>query len=71
MTTKPTDESREADLHACEVRSVIRRFWPDGYAAAEYMANVEKRRGKAAADNLREDCRVAWKAHRFGVVVET
>lgn len=52
------------DRHRCEVKSVIRRFFPDGNAAAEYFALVEKKRGKGPADKLRADCRVAWKQHQ-------
>lgn len=52
------------DRHRCEVKSVIRRFYPDGQAAAEYFAAVEKKRGKGPADKLRADCRVAWKQHQ-------
>ena len=54
----------EDDRHRCEVRSVLRRFYPDGQAAAEYFAAVEKKRGKGPADKLRADCRVAWKQHQ-------
>ena len=54
----------EDDRHRCEVKSVIRRFYPDGQAAAEYFAAVEKKRGKGPADKLRADCRVAWKQHQ-------
>lgn len=55
----------EDDRHRCEVKSVIRRFYPDGQAAAEYFAAVEKKRGKGPADKLRADCRVAWKQRRI------
>ena len=52
------------DRHRCEVKSVIRRFFPDGQRASEYFALVEKKRGKGPADKLRADCRVAWKQHQ-------
>ena len=55
----------EDDRHRCEVKSVIRRFFPDGNAAAEYFALVEKKRGKPAADRLRNDVRVAWRQRRI------
>ena len=54
----------EDDRHRCEVKSVIRRFFPDGQRAAEYFSLVEKKRGKGPADRLRSDCRVAWKQHQ-------
>lgn len=52
------------DRHACEVRDVVRRFYPDPKAAAEYMNLCEKHRGKAAADRLRADVRKAFFARR-------
>ena len=54
----------EDDRHRCEVKSVIRRCFPDGQMAAEYFDLVEKKRGKGPADKLRADCRVAWKQHQ-------
>ena len=53
------------DRHRCEVKSVIRRFFPDGQGASEYFALVEKKRGKPAADRLRNDVRVAWRQRRI------
>lgn len=49
------------DMHSCEVRSVIRMYYPDGRAAAAYLDGVEKARGKKAADKLRNDVRAEWK----------
>lgn len=60
--------SDEEFLHNCEVRSVIRRFFPDGTKASEYFELVEKRRGKDAADKLRSDCRIAWKNHQTDLI---
>lgn len=51
----------EEKRHQCEVRWVINTFYPDNKAAAEYFKTVEKHRGKAMADHLRNDCRIAWK----------
>lgn len=48
-------------LHACEVRDIVRRFFPDGHAAAEFMEQVEKKRGHLAAQKLRDDVRAEWK----------
>lgn len=59
----PTQE----ELNHCEIQSVIRRFFPDGKAAAAYFELVEKERGIAPATRLRDDCRKAWAAHRAKV----
>ena len=56
-------ETTADELHRCEVQSVIRRYFPDG-DPKPFFADVEKFRGKVAADKLRADCRVAWAAHR-------
>lgn len=60
----PFDEEKR---HACEVSWVMRAFYPDGKMAAEYFNLVEKKRGKEAADKLREDCRKAWKQRQIDV----
>lgn len=49
------------ELHRCEVLSVIRRYFPNG-DPKPFFADVEKFRGKVAADRLRNDCRTLWKA---------
>ena len=54
-------EAAALDMHSCEVRSVIRMYYPDGRAAAAYFDGVEKARGKEAADKLRNDVRAEWK----------
>lgn len=48
------------DLHKCEVQSVIRRYYPDNRAAAQFFEDVEKKRGHLAAQRLRNDCRIEW-----------
>lgn len=48
--------------HECEVRWCVRAHFPDGERMAEQLARVERRRGKPAAERLRADVRVAWKA---------
>jgi len=53
------------DLHSYEIKSVMRRYYPDGNKAAEYFDKVEKNRGKEAADRLRDDVRAAWKQRRI------
>lgn len=52
------------DLLRCEVKSVMRRFFPNGVAAAEYFKRVEAKRGKQAADKLRDASREAWKVRK-------
>ncbi len=52
------------DLFRCEVKAVIRQCYPDGDKAAEYFKRVESKRGKPAADNLRDACREAWKVRK-------
>lgn len=64
MTEAGVSNPKEAaalDMHRCEVRSVIRMYYPDGRAAAAYFDGVEKARGKEAADKLRNDVRAEWK----------
>ena len=55
----------ERHRHECEVRDCIKRFYPHGAAMAAHLELVEKRRGKSAADRLREDVRTAWKAKKW------
>ena len=55
-------ETTADELHRCEVQSVIRRYFPDG-DPKPFFADVEKFRGKVAADKLRAGCRAAWSAH--------
>lgn len=57
-------DSEELRRHECEVRDCIKRFYPRGAAMAAHLELVEKRRGKLAADRLREDVRAAWKAKK-------
>lgn len=59
------DQAAAVDLHPYEVRDVVRRFFPDGDAAAGYFVMVEKKRGKAQADKLRDDCRALWKQRQI------
>lgn len=49
------------DMHRCEVKAVMRKFYPDGNKAAEYFEQVEKKRGHLAAQRLRDDVRAEWK----------
>lgn len=51
----------ETHRHRCEVRSVLRWRATNGSAwVQEWLSGVEKARGKAAADRLREDCTAQW-----------
>ena len=49
------------ELHACEVKAVIRQCYPDGDKAKEYFELVEKKRGHLEAQRLRDDVRTEWK----------
>lgn len=51
------------ELHRCEVLSVVRRYFPKG-DPRPFFAEVEKFRGKEAADKLRNDCRKEWARRR-------
>lgn len=43
-------------LHACEVRDVVARYRKDGgEAVRDFLSQVAKHRGQAAADRLRTD----------------
>lgn len=53
------------DLHRCEVKAVMRRCYPRGEEAKEYFALVEQKRGKEAADMLRDAVRAEWKKRRI------
>ena len=54
-------ESAAVDRHECEVRDMIRRFYPHRVEVMKaFFADVEFHRGKAAAEKLRADTRKAW-----------
>ena len=56
-------ESAADDRHQCEVRDMIRRFFPHRVETMKaFFVDVEKHRGKAAAEMLINDTREAWKA---------
>jgi len=50
-----------ADMHRCEIKSVIRKYFPQGSLAAAYFDLVEQNRGKESADKLRDGTRAAWR----------
>lgn len=62
-------QARE-EMHRCEIRWVIREYFPDGKAASDYFQTVEKHRGAGPAKRLRDDCREAWAKHRAKVDAE-
>lgn len=47
------------ELHRCEVTGIVRRYFPHG-DPSPFFEMVESKRGKAAAEKLRTDCRSAW-----------
>ena len=54
----------EAYRHECEVRHRVKKHFPDGMAMKSELNEIEKFRGKEAADKLRADCRRAWAKRR-------
>jgi len=61
MTRESAEKTTMEHMHECEVRDVIKRYYPDGAAAKEYLDLCEKKRGKVAADRLRDDVRAEWR----------
>lgn len=61
---KAAAEDVQAQRHKAEVRWMVWHYWPNGDGLSEQLALVEKRRGKPAADRLREDCRTEWRRYR-------
>lgn len=53
-----TDTSSEEHRAACEARYLARR---PAHEITEFLELVEKRRGKAAAEKLRQQTREEWK----------
>lgn len=52
-----------AELHACEVRSVVRKYREHGKEAViEFLDLVEQKRGKATRDRLEADALAAIRA---------
>lgn len=51
----------EAYRHECEVKWLVRLAPP---AIKTYLVAVEKKRGPAAAERLRQDARAAWASAR-------
>ena len=45
--------------HRCEVLTIVNRYFPHG-DPKPFFEDVQKHRGKVAADKLRDDCRAEW-----------
>lgn len=66
MTTVKLHDGRQVDsaseewLHECEARSILKIRSLDDRRYA--LDAIEKRRGKAAADRLRDTIQALWKA---------
>lgn len=64
MTTVTLQDGRQVDSaseewrHECEARSILKLRTID--ARREHLDAIEKRRGKAEADRLRETVRALW-----------
>lgn len=52
------DTSSEQHRHACEIRFVI--SLPSASKRKAFLDGVEQKRGKAAADRLRDDVETEW-----------
>ena len=66
QTHEEAEAGAREEMHACEVRDCIARYWPEGRRLADYLELAEKKRGKEPADRLRADCREAWRAKQRG-----
>ena len=51
------------ELHRCEVLTIVNRYFPHG-DPKPFFEDVQKHRGKVAADQLRDDCRAEWKKRK-------
>lgn len=60
MPREVAEKTALEHMHECEVRDVIKRYYPDGNAAKEYLDLCEKKRGKPAADRLRNEVLAEW-----------
>lgn len=57
----------ERERHRCEVRNMIRRYRDEGADAVRaQLAGIEKHRGKALAERLRQDTWAQMKAGNDG-----
>lgn len=54
----------EQKRHECEVRDLVKRYYPNGRDLAAYFELVEKKRGRVATEKLRADCRKEWARYR-------
>lgn len=54
----------EAHRHRCEVRWTVGRFYPDPDRLKAHLAMIALKRGQAASDRLRDDCRYEWRKYR-------
>lgn len=58
----------DSDLHrhACEVRDLIRRYYPDSSNVKAYLDLVKAKRGDEAYNRLREDLLAEWQKKKAG-----
>ncbi len=54
----------EAHRHRCEVRWTVQQFYPDADRLKAHLALIALKRGQAASDRLRDDCRDEWRRFR-------
>lgn len=60
-------DNSEEWRHECECRCVARWMWHRSDGADKYLADVATKRGKEAADRLRDRAREIVREHRKGV----
>jgi hypothetical protein len=60
------DTSSEEYRHQCEVRYILQWRTADRNVAVNYLSDVRRKRGDAAADRLEEDCKQQWAAGNRG-----
>ena len=62
---KNATELAETERHRAEINTLISRHYPnDSIGLKAFFVDVEKHRGKDAAERLRTDCREAWRKRK-------
>lgn len=64
LSASPEEIALEQARHEAEVRYIVRKYFPNGDQAHAFIHQCEERRGKAAADRLRNDVRILWQQMR-------
>lgn len=64
LSSSPEEVALEQARHEAEVRYIVHKYFPNGDQAHAFIHACEERRGKAAADRLRNDVRILWQQMR-------